>query len=335
MIDVKDTTTDHFSVPILAYTEYWQDVLKLNASFLDEVRRQHAEAGYTDFFAEWFTFPPKGVMPPANNTEDFSSRIRNLINDAMYLQEPCFNVYHITDTCPSMWSTNADTAWPLPPFIAAGIQDPLLNPGDSGPYLNLTVVRDLIHAPPGKPWLAGSPEPVYTNPLNENSGDGSPRALLTVLPGVFERSPGVSIVANGQLDMLIPSNGTLFGMQNATWRGAQGFSEYPPNMLQLPHSGLDQSDTEGYWSDFTGLEREGRSGEQGKWVYERGVAFVDVAYAGHAVGRYNAAAMFRIIEVLLGRVGVEKGFGGAAWSLDIAGQAPEYGAVNASSMTIQ
>lgn len=250
----------------------------------------------------------------------------------MYLQEPCFNVYHITDTCPSLWSTNADDAWPLPPFLAAGIQDPLLNPGDSGPYLNLTVVRDLIHAPPGKAWLAGSPDPVYTNPLNATSGDGSPRALLTVLPGVFERSPGVSLVVNGQLDMLIPSNGTLFGLQNATWRGAQGFSEYPSNTLHLPRSGLNQSDETGYWADFTKVESEGRSGEQGKWVYERGVAFVDVAYAGHAVGRYNAAAMFRIIEVLLGRVGVEEGFGGAAWSLDIAGQAPEYGVVNASSI---
>lgn len=52
----------------------------------------------------------------------------------------------------------------------------------------------------------------------------------------------------------------------------------------------------------------------------------------HAVGRYNAAAMFRIIEVLLGRVGVEEGFGGSAgWSLDIAGPAPEYESTNSSS----
>ncbi|CAN8103501.1 unnamed protein product [Discula destructiva] len=320
-------------VPMLAYTEYWQDVLKLNATFLDEVRQQHAEAGYTDFFAEWFTFPPKGVMPPANNTADFSSRIRGLITSAMALLEPCFNVYHITDTCPSVWSTNAANAWPLPPYVQAGIQDPLLNPGDSGPYLNLTVVRDLVHAPPGREWRAGSQVPVFTNPLNATSGDGSPRALLTVLPGVFERTPGVSLVVNGQLDMLIPSNGTLLGLQNATWRGAQGFSEYPSSTLQLPLSGLSRDDEDGYWSNFTALEGAGRSGEQGKWVFERGVGFVDVAYAGHGVGRYNAAAMFRIIEVLLGRMGVEEGFGGGVeWSLDIAGPAPEYGAVNASSI---
>lgn len=55
-------------------------------------------------------------------------------------------------------------------------------------------------------------------------------------------------------------------------------------------------------------------------------------FGSHAVGRYNAAAMFRIIEVLLGRVGVEEGFGGSAgWSLDIAAPAPEYGTTNASS----
>lgn len=273
-------STDAETVPILAYTEHWQNVLKLNSSFMDEVRRQHAEAGYTDFFAEHFTFPPKGIMPPANNTANFSSNIRNFINDAMVLQEPCFNIYHITDTCPSLWSTNAVDAWPFPAFKQTGIQDPKINPGDSGPYLNLTAVRDLIHAPPGREWFAGSPDPVFTNPLNATSGDGSPRALLTVLPGVFERTPGMSLVVNGQLDMLIPSNGTLFGLQNATWRGAQGFSEYPSKSLLIPHSGLNASDKTGYWGAFTKLEGAGRSGEMGSWVFERGVGFVDVAYAG-------------------------------------------------------
>lgn len=57
-----------------------------------------------------------------------------------------------------------------------------------------------------------------------------------------------------------------------------------------------------------------------------------MSLTSHAVGRYNAAAMFRIIEVLLGRVDVEEGFGGSAgWSLDIAGPAPEYGPTNSSS----
>lgn len=297
---------------------------------MDEVRRQHAEAGYTDFFAEHFSFPPKGIMPPANNTANFSSNIRTFINDAMILQEPCFNVYHITDTCPTLWSTNAADAWPLTAFQQAGIQDPQLRPGDSGPYLNLTVVRDLLHAPPGREWFAGSPDPVFTNPLNATSGDGSPRALLTVLPGVFERTPGISLVVNGQLDMLIPSNGTLLGLQNATWRGAQGFSQYPSNALRIPQSKLDVADETGYWGAFTKLEGAGRSGEMGNWVFERGVGFIDVAFAGHAVGRYNAAAMFRIIEVLLGRVGVEEGLGGSAgWSLNISAPAPEYGSSNA------
>lgn len=319
------------AVPMLSFVEHWQDLLQLNSSFLAEVRNQHAEAGYTSFYQEHFTFPPKGVFPTANNSADYSSRIRNFITDAMALQEPCFNVYHITDTCPSLWAPNAVDAFPLPVFTQAGIQDPQINPGDQGPYLNLTAVRDVMNAPPGRHWMAVGPDPVYTNPFNATSGDGSPRALLTVLPGVFERSPGLSLVVNGQLDMLIPSNGTLFSMQNATWRGAQGFSAYPSNTLLIPHSGLNASDAEGPWGNFTKIEGEGRSGEMGKWVFERGVGFVDVAYAGHAVGRYNAAAMFRIIEVLLGRVGVEEGFGGPApWSLNISAPAPRYGQSNAS-----
>lgn len=165
---------------MLAFTEYWQNLLKLNSTFLDYIRGQHAEAGYTSFYEEHFTFPPKGVFPSANNSADFSSRIRGLIEDAMTLQEPCFNVYHITDTCPTLWSWNAEDAFPLPPFTQAGIQDPQLNPGDQGPYYNLTVVRDAIHAPVGREWEACSPNPVFTNPSNATSGDGSPRSQLTI-----------------------------------------------------------------------------------------------------------------------------------------------------------
>lgn len=326
-------------VPILAYTEYWQKVLRLNDSFLDEIRRLHAEAGYTDFFNEWFTFPPKGVFPSANNSADFSSRIRGIISDAMVLQEPCFDIYHITGTCPeNLWSPNGAAAFPHPLLAQFGFEnDPNLNPGDQGPYLNTTKVRELMHAPPGRDWFSGSPEPVFTNPNNATSGDGSPRAGLTVLPGVFERSPGVSLVVNGKYDMLIPSNGTLFSLQNLTWRGAQGFSTYPTAELQLPVSGLNAGDSEmaEFFAGFTRIEGAGRSGVQGNWVFERGVGFVDVAYAGHAVGRYNAAALFRIVEVLLGRMGAEEGFGGnAPWSLDIASPALEFGANVTSSNSV-
>lgn len=164
----------------MSFTEYWQNLLKLNSTFLDYIRGQHAEAGYTSLYEEYFTFPPKGVFPSANNSADFSSRIRGLIEDAMTLQEPCFNVYHITDTCPTLWSWNAEDAFPLAPFAQAGIQDPQLSPGDSGPYYNLTAVRDAIHAPVGREWEACSPNPVFTNPSNATSGDGSPRSQLTV-----------------------------------------------------------------------------------------------------------------------------------------------------------
>lgn len=317
-------------VPILSFTEYWQNLLNLNQTFFDDIRRQHAEAGYTDFFNEWFTFPPKGVFPSANNSADFSSRIRSLINDAMILKEPCFDVYHITGYCPkNTWSPNAAAAFPHPLLTQFGLtDDPNLNPGDQGPYLNTTKVRELMHAPPGRDWFSGSPEPVFTNPNNATSGDGSPRSGLTVLPTVFERSPGISLVVNGQYDMLIPSNGTLFSLQNITWRGGQGFSEYPSSVLQLPQSGLNADDTEmaEFFAGYTRIEGAGRSGEQGKWVFERGVGFVDVAYAGHAVGRYNAAALFRIIEVLLGRMSVEEGLGGnATWSVDIPSPPLEFG----------
>lgn len=315
------------SVPILAFTEYWGNILKLNSSFTEKIRQEHFHAGYTSFYQEHFRFPPTGPMPTVNSSDSFSLRIRTMISNAMHLQEPCFNIQHITDTCPTnAWTPHSPDAFPLPPAVGtvAAMPDPLLNPEDRGPYLNLTVVRNLLHVPPGREWSGKSLFNVYTNPRNVSSGDDSPSALFTVLPGVLERIPGRSLFANGQLDMLIPSNGTLLSLQNATWRGAQGFSEYLPNILNIPSSGLNSTDEEGVWGGYTKLEHAGRSGEMGRWAFERGVGFIDVAYAGHAIGRYNAPAMFRIIEVLLGRVGVEEGFSGHAdWSIQIDAPAAE------------
>lgn len=108
--------------------------------------------------------------------------------------------------------------------------------------------------------------------------------------------------------MLIPSNGTLFSLQNTTWKGAMGFSKPPTQKLIIPAA----------TGEFSTPYVPGASGEMGRWVSERGVTFVDVDGAGHEVPQYNPSASLRLLEVLLGRVDVNKGLGGeVGWSVQI------------------
>jgi carboxypeptidase D len=53
------------------------------------------------------------------------------------------------------------------------------------------------------------------------------------LQRVIEHTNNV-IIANGDLDMALPTNGTLLALQNLTWNGAQGFSQPPNHPLWIP-----------------------------------------------------------------------------------------------------
>lgn len=112
---------------------------------------------------------------------------------------------------------------------------------------------------------------------------------------------------SGALDMILPPNGTLFSLQNATWKGSTGFSQPPTRKLIIPAP----------TGNFTSPYVPGGFGEMGRWVSERGVTFVEVDLAGHEVPQHNPSAGLRILEVLLGRMDVSTGFGGAGWSIKI------------------
>lgn len=274
---------------MLDYIEHWQLLLQLNDTYLDFIRKEHALQNYTAFYAEHFTFPPKGVFPTPPNVGDGSSRLRGLAAEAAYRKNPCFDVYHITQTCPYGYS-------PLNEFVPP--DDPNADPT---PFFNRSEVKAAMHAPPDVSWSECSPNFVFAGA----GRDTSPPSGTTVLPTVFDKLP-LNLVVHGQLDMLIPSNGTLFSLQNITWLDKQGFSEFPANKLVVP----------GF--DLGGYVNAGATGESGTWVYERNVAFVEVAGAGHAVPQYNPSASFRLLEVLLGRMGVEEGLGGGVpWSVPI------------------
>lgn len=263
---------------MLAFAEANQAFLRFNSSFRSQMRDIHAtQFNYTSFFSEYFTFPSSGSMPTPPNVAEGGSPFRSILINAANLINPCFNIYYLPDYCPQLYD-------PLGIFDAS---TPAL-----GPFFNQTEVQDAMNAPRTS-WSVCAPRPVYAG-LGQ---DLAPAASFDVLPRVFDGVP-LNIVANGALDMVIPSIGTLFALQNTTWRGTTGFDAQPNRTFVLPDSGSI-----------------GSAGEMGTWGYERGVVFVDVAGAGHELPQYNPSAAYRLVEVMLGRVSVEEGMGGgAAWS---------------------
>ncbi|TID12460.1 Carboxypeptidase cpdS [Venturia nashicola] len=275
------------SVPMLSYAQYWQPLLRLNSTFMANMQKYADDMGYTKFYRDYFTFPRTEYMPIPPNVQETTSHFRGMIERAALLLNPCFNIYHISDTCPFPYDPHSADNWV---------------PSDPPTYFNRTDVQKAINAPLGKYSVCEG-----KNFATEDGEDNAPKSIFTTLPRVFDRTPR-NLVVGGALDMLVPSNGTLFSLQNTTWRGSMGFSKPPEQKLIIPAA----------TGEFTPPYVHGARGENGRWISERGVTFVDVEGAGHQVPQYSPSAGLRLLEVLLGRIDVNQGFGGGAdWSIKI------------------
>jgi carboxypeptidase D len=84
-------------------------------------------------------------------------------------------------------------------------------------YFNRTDVQKAIHAP-NVNWDICSDIRVYGG----TGRDQSTPSMLSVMPGVIERSERV-VVVHGLADMILLSEGTRIAIQNMTWSGSQGF----------------------------------------------------------------------------------------------------------------
>lgn len=107
-------------VVALPYVEYWQNLLYLNESFMERARERQKECGYKDYLDKFFTFPPPEenapVLPDPYNSDNYTCDMLDNLYGAILQVNPCFNIYHITETCPH-------------PFSQLGI----VNPGDYQP----------------------------------------------------------------------------------------------------------------------------------------------------------------------------------------------------------
>lgn len=94
------------NVALPSYAERYNVVLGLNDSFMTDLERRANECGMTDYIQENLKFPP-----PSNlftnlfwQNDTWAAEqcdMADSILSAAQLVNPCFNVYHITDACPS------------------------------------------------------------------------------------------------------------------------------------------------------------------------------------------------------------------------------------------
>ncbi|KAH7305272.1 serine carboxypeptidase [Stachybotrys elegans] len=270
-------------VVILPFVEFWQNLMYLNQTFLTDVRELQAACNYSAYLDKYFTFPPPQgpfpVLPDPYDTDDYACDLFDIFYAAILEVNPCFNIYHITETCPH-------------PYSQLGI----VNTGDYSPpgstiYFNRTDVKKALHAPLDSNWLQCTDINVFGN--GNSSSRASDASVGPANSGVLQRViefTNNTIIGSGDLDMLLSTNGTLFAIQNMTWNGAQGLSNYPVTPLYAP-----------YHPEYNGGALAG-AGIQGVWTHERGLTFYTARLAGHELPGYTPGVAYRMLEILLGKV---------------------------------
>lgn len=92
-------------VVIYPFIEYWQHLFNLNQTYLNALRWTHEHCGFADYLEKHVSFPPTSKYPVlpdpyADTTGNYTCDIFDWAYSAAVDANPCFNIYHITDTCP-------------------------------------------------------------------------------------------------------------------------------------------------------------------------------------------------------------------------------------------
>lgn len=156
-------------IPAVAFVDYWSPLFSLNKTFMDDIHTRAETCGYNAFMDLAMQFPPKGILPtPPNVNYDVAGcSLWDDIVTAAPLVNPCWDVYQVATTCPSLWDV---LGFP-------GSFDYL--PEGATIYFNRTDVQKAINAPIGE-W-----DECSGGVLNQ---DTSPPTGLSVLPRVIEKN---------------------------------------------------------------------------------------------------------------------------------------------------
>ncbi|TID26545.1 pheromone processing carboxypeptidase (Sxa2) [Venturia nashicola] len=244
-------------VPAVPFVQANQQSFNFGSSFLSDIESLHKSCGYETFITKYLKFPPPGLQPQMTGPSSQCDVFTKIKTEARKVN-PCFNIYEVNQTCPTL-------------------SDQL---NGLAPYFDRADVKTALHAPSNSQWSVCSDNPVFTggNAGPEHQGDVSLDSIQQVLPQVIAATNRV-LVANGNYDMVIVTNGTLLSIQNMTWGGALGFQSPPVTPINIPGQG-----------------------EMGLQHYERGLMWAETYKCGHMVPEYQPLVAYRHLQWLLGKI---------------------------------
>ncbi|QRW09820.1 Serine carboxypeptidase [Ceratobasidium sp. AG-Ba] len=183
-------------VPVAAFAEKNQKILGLNNTVIQELQNMTKSCGYQKIL-DAATYPPKGKIPLPNGNQDVikdDCEAFGLFYEAASEANPCFDIYRVTDKCPT--------------------------PHDNlEPYFSRADVQKALHFSNFGNWSQCSNNPVFVNNTdNSNYSETLFPDLLTQLPKGFS-------LWHGLIDSILLSEGTRITIQNLTWGGYQGFQK--------------------------------------------------------------------------------------------------------------
>jgi carboxypeptidase D len=254
----------------------------------------HKTCGYAAYLDEYLVYPASGIQPPLYFNSSVPSNVTcdlfDLFDHAAFAINPCFDVYAINEQCPLLWDVLSHrTQFDYTPTGASV-------------YPNRTDVKTALHVPESIHWVLDNPHNPFVGGKSgpESQGDTSADPIQSVLPRIIEATNRV-LISNGDLDMIILTNGTLLAIQNMTWHGALGFRSTPSTPIVITLSDLQ------YKAVFAASGQKGRDDPQGVvgvQHYERGLMWAQTYLGGHTQPENSPRASYRHLKWLLGHVDV-------------------------------
>jgi carboxypeptidase D len=202
-------------LPTVPFVKANNEHFRFNDELLEDIDIMHKSCGHRDFFEKYFTFPPPSHQPPSSRKP--TCNVFDRVQWEVRATNRCFNVYEISQRCPKLSD------------VMKGRM----------PYFNRPEVKTALHVPQGGTWSECSKKRVFVGPRGrgpQREGDLSADPIQKVLPQVISATNRV-LVANGDYDMVIITNGTLLAIQNMTWNGLLGFQQRPVTPINVPVQG--------------------------------------------------------------------------------------------------
>ncbi|KAJ3543571.1 hypothetical protein NM208_g3512 [Fusarium decemcellulare] len=260
---------DHAAFP--GFFRHWESVFAIpdkNKKILD---KNNKDCGLDAYLNSHLTYPPPQMpwkpvqVKGCDITANFDA-INTVIN-------PCFNVYHVLDTCPVLWDI-------------LGFPSVEYNPPGATLYFNIPSVREAIHAPAAPKEWASCLGPVFVN----NDDNYDPVEHEKKLRTLIEKTNNV-LIGSGVADYIIQPNTTALAVQALKWNGKQGFQKPPTDEFTLPVITNNDKNVPNWAGGSV----------QGSVHSERGFTLATVKTSGHMVPQYAPATAFRQLEFILGR----------------------------------